>query len=73
MQFKLPQRVNMERLIKRLEKRNVSVVSGKGFYLSGYLEREKFVRISISRAQLEQIDEGVRIIAEEVRRESRQP
>ena len=69
-QFKLPQTVNLERLIKRLAARNVSVVSGKGFYLSGYLEREKFLRISISRAQPEQIEEGVMVIVEEVRRGS---
>jgi DNA-binding transcriptional MocR family regulator len=65
MQFKLPQSINMERLTKRLASRNISVVSGKGFYLSDYLEREKFLRISISRAQLEQIDEGVKAIIEE--------
>ncbi|USB32306.1 PLP-dependent aminotransferase family protein [Paenibacillus sp. YPG26] len=65
-QFKLPQKINIERLMKRLEQRNVSVVSGKGFYLPDYLQREKFIRISISRARLEQIDEGVRVIAEEL-------
>jgi DNA-binding transcriptional MocR family regulator len=68
MQFKLPQTVNMERLTKRLAARNISVVSGKGFYLPDYLEREKFLRISISRAQPEQIDEGVKAIVEEVKR-----
>ncbi|MDQ0194195.1 aminotransferase-like domain-containing protein [Paenibacillus wynnii] len=66
-QFKLPQTVNLEQLIKRLTARNVNVVSGKGFYLSGYLDREKFLRISISQAQPEQIEEGVRAITEEVR------
>jgi DNA-binding transcriptional MocR family regulator len=71
MQFKLPRTVNMERLTKRLAARNVSVVSGKGFYLSDYPEREKFLRISISRAQPEQIDEGVKAIVEEVKRGSR--
>lgn len=68
MQFKLPQTVNLELLTKRLAARNVSVVSGKGFYLFDYLEREKFLRISISRAQPEQIDEGVKAIVEEVKR-----
>ncbi|MEW9701212.1 PLP-dependent aminotransferase family protein [Paenibacillus sp. SI8] len=72
MQFKLPQTVNMERLVKRLLTRKISVVPGKGFYLSSYLNREKFLRISISRAHLEQIDEGVRAIVEEVGRGSRQ-
>ncbi|KGE19383.1 PLP-dependent aminotransferase family protein [Paenibacillus wynnii] len=66
-QFKLPQTLNLEQLVKRLVARNVRVVSGKGFYLSGCLEREKFLRISISQAQPEQIEEGVRAIIEEVR------
>ncbi len=67
-QFKLPQTVNLERLTKRLATRNVSVVSGKRFYLSDYLEREKFLRISISRARPEQIEEGVKAILEETGR-----
>ena len=67
--FKLPQTVNLERLIRRLQERNVHVVSGKLFYLSDYLMREKFIRISISRARLDQIEEGVRVIVEEVKRE----
>lgn len=70
-QFKLPQTVNMEQLIKRLAMRNISVVSGKGFYLSDYMEREKFLRISISRAHLEQIEEGVKVIVEEAKRANR--
>lgn len=68
MPFRLPQTVNMERLMKRLAARNIQVESGKGFYLSDYLEREKFLRISISRAQPERIDEGVKAIIEEVKR-----
>jgi len=70
MQFKLPEKVNMDRLMARLAARNVSVVAGKGFYLSDYLEQEKFLRISISRAQLEQIGEGVKTIVEEVKRQN---
>jgi DNA-binding transcriptional MocR family regulator len=70
MQFKLPEKVNIDGLMKRLAVRNVSVVAGKGFYLSDYLEQEKFLRISISRAQLEQIDEGVKTIVEEVKRQN---
>jgi DNA-binding transcriptional MocR family regulator len=68
MPFLLPQSVNLERLIRRLEDRNVHVKSGKSFYLSGYLEREKLLRISISRVQPEQIVQGVRAIAEETER-----
>ncbi|WP_261301803.1 PLP-dependent aminotransferase family protein [Paenibacillus andongensis] len=71
MQFKLPQTVNLEQLIKRLTARDVSVVSGKGFYLSDFLEREKFLRISISKTDSDQIDKGVKAIVEEVKRESR--
>ncbi|MFX3631782.1 MAG: PLP-dependent aminotransferase family protein [Candidatus Pristimantibacillus sp.] len=71
MHFKLKPTVNIERLLKRLVGRNISVVSGKGFYLSNYLEREKFLRISISQTQPEQIDEGVRVIMEEIEKESK--
>lgn len=67
--FELPQTVNLERLIKRLKMRNILVMPGKLFYLSDYLEREKFLRISISRARLEQIEKGVQAIVEEVKRE----
>nr|WP_301539596.1 PLP-dependent aminotransferase family protein [Paenibacillus sp. NEAU-GSW1] len=69
--FKLKPTVNLERLIKRLADRNISVVSGKAFYLADYLEREKFLRISISQSQPEQIDEGIQAIVEEVKRESK--
>ncbi|MDQ0062540.1 aminotransferase-like domain-containing protein [Paenibacillus harenae] len=72
-QFKLPQAVNLERLIERLAAKNIIVVSGKRFYLSDYREREKFLRISISRVQPEQIEEGVRSIVEEVRQEVKFP
>ncbi|GMX65305.1 PLP-dependent aminotransferase family protein [Paenibacillus elgii] len=72
-QFKLPAKVNLERLIKRLAAKDILVFSGKPCYLSDYKEREKFLRISISRAQPEQIDEGVREIIEEVRREVKFP
>ncbi len=73
MQFKLPEKVNLERLIKRLAAKDILVFSGKPCYLSDYMEREKFLWISISRAQPEQIDEGVREIIEEVRREIKSP
>lgn len=69
--FKLKTTVNIERLLKRLNERNVNVMSSKGYYLKNYLEREKFLRLSVSQTPSEQIDEGVRIIVEEVRRESR--
>lgn len=66
--FKLKPTVNAERLLKRLAERNVSVLPSKEFYLSNYLDREKFLRNSISQTKPEQIDEGVRIIVEEVRK-----
>ncbi len=65
-QFKIPQKANLERIVERLRKRGVLVTSGKLFYLSSYLEREKFLRISISRASPEQIHAGVQAIIEEV-------
>jgi DNA-binding transcriptional MocR family regulator len=68
-QFRLPQTVNLDRLLRRLAERNVMVVAGKQFYLTNWLEREKFLRISISQVKPEKIEEGVRVIMEEVRRE----
>ncbi|MFE4712882.1 PLP-dependent aminotransferase family protein [Paenibacillus sp. NPDC056722] len=70
-QLKLPGTMNLDRLLKRLKERKISVVSGRGFYLSDYQEREKFIRISISRARLDQIDEGIKVIIEEVKRTGR--
>ncbi|GGG54318.1 aminotransferase-like domain-containing protein [Paenibacillus radicis (ex Gao et al. 2016)] len=66
--FKLPRTVNLDILAGRLAARKISVVTSRKFYLSDYLERDKFLRISISRARLEQIDEGVKAIVEETRR-----
>ena len=68
-QFKLPQTVNLDQLMKRLSARNVKAVTGKQFYLTNWLEREKFLRISISQVKPERIEEGVKAIMEEVRRE----
>lgn len=67
-QFKLPLTVNLERLVKRLAGRQIRVVPGNGFYLPGYQTRDKFLRISISRAGLTQIDEGILAIVQEVKR-----
>jgi len=67
-QFKMPQAVNLERVVERLQKRGVLVLSGKLFYLTDYRQREKFLRISISRARPEQIHEGVQAVIEEVKR-----
>ncbi|MEK6989562.1 PLP-dependent aminotransferase family protein [Paenibacillus sp. FSL K6-1566] len=67
-QFKMPQTVNLERVVERLQKRGVLVLSGKLFYLTDYRQREKFLRISISRARPEQIHEGVQAVIEEVKR-----
>ncbi|KHF34770.1 putative HTH-type transcriptional regulator YdcR [Paenibacillus sp. P1XP2] len=67
-QLKVPHTVNLERLVARLEDRGIKVISGKKHYLSHFRTREKFIRISISRARLEQIDEGIRAIIEEINR-----
>lgn len=69
-QFKLPLTVNLERLVKRLAGRKIRVVPGNGFYLPGYQTRDKFLRISISRAGLTQIDEGILTVVQEVKRGS---
>lgn len=67
--FKLPKKANLERLVERLAAKKILVVSSKRFYLSDYREQEKFLRISIARAQPERIEEGVREIIGEVSRE----
>jgi DNA-binding transcriptional MocR family regulator len=71
--FKMPRTINLESLVKRLEAKDILVVSGKQFYLSDYREREKFLRISVSRARPDQIEQGVRDIMEEVRQGVRFP
>lgn len=68
--FILQPTINLEQLVKRLAARKITVVPGNAFYLSGYKERAKLLRISISQTTPEQIEEGVRAIAEEVRRNS---
>lgn len=73
LQLKLPQKVNLARLTKRLAARDVIVVPGKSFYLSDYRDKEKFLRLSVSRARPERIEEGVKAIVEEVRRETKLP
>ncbi|WP_027085785.1 hypothetical protein [Cohnella panacarvi] len=67
--FKVPRTVKLERVVDRLRERGILVASGKLFYLSDYLRREKFLRIGISRARPEQIHEGVSAVIEEVRRD----
>lgn len=67
--LKVPRTVNLERVVRRLAAKQIRVVLGKATYLKLYREWEKFLRISISRVQLEQIEEGIRHIVEEVRRE----
>lgn len=71
MPFRLKPTVNTDRLIKRLAERNIRVVTGKAFYLSDYLEREKFLRISVSQTKPEQIVDGVVAIIDEVAKVSR--
>lgn len=68
MQFKLPQTVNLDRLLRQLAQRRVQVASGNKYYFTNCLEREKFLRISITRVGQEQMEEGVRAIVEEAGR-----
>ncbi|GAA0356160.1 PLP-dependent aminotransferase family protein [Bacillus horti] len=66
MSLKLPASVNLESLQERLMARGVRVSLGKRFYLSTFLNREKFIRLSISRVSGQEISEGIRIIVQEV-------
>ncbi|MCR8842203.1 PLP-dependent aminotransferase family protein [Paenibacillus sp. SC116] len=65
-QFKLPLTINMDQLIKRLDSKQITVAPGNPFYLSGWLKREKFLRMSISRTTVEQIEHGIQSIMEEL-------
>lgn len=64
--FRLPRTVNLERLVRRLAERKVAVTSGKPYYLSDCRDRDKFLRISVSRADPNRIEEGIRAIVEEI-------
>lgn len=64
--FRLPRTVNLERLVRRLAERKVAVTSGKPYYLSDRRDRDKFLRISVSRADPNRIEEGIRAIVEEI-------
>jgi len=66
-QFRLQHTVNLDRLMKRLSARKVLALTGKQFYLTNWLNREKFLRISVSQVKPEKIDEGISAIIEEVK------
>lgn len=68
--FKLPRTVRLERLIRRLAEKKIDVVSGKRYYLAEFRDWEKLLWISVARARPERIEDGVREIVEEVRREA---
>lgn len=70
-QLKLPQTIHLERLVERLAANDIIVVPGKRFYLSNYLEREKFLRMSVALVQPEQIEQAVRKIVDAVKREAK--
>jgi len=59
--------VNLDRLTERLAARSVRVISSPRFYHPSYLERDKFLRLSISQTAPEQIERGVAAILEELR------
>lgn len=67
MHLKLPRRIPIETLIRKLAARNVIAVPSEGFYLREAPERDKFLRLSISRVPSEQMDIGVRAIIEEIK------
>ncbi|SDS01231.1 DNA-binding transcriptional regulator, MocR family, contains an aminotransferase domain [Paenibacillaceae bacterium GAS479] len=64
--LRLPQTVNMDRLEGRLAAQGVKIRNGRDFYLAGWLKRDKFLRLSISRTGTEQIHAGMKAIAEAV-------
>ena len=68
MQFKLPPTINLDRLLRQLADRSVQAVAGNKYYLTNWLKREKFLRISTIRVKPEQIEEGVKAIVEEAGR-----
>lgn len=53
-----------------ISEKRIDVVSGKRYYLTGFRDWEKLLRISVARARPERIEDGVRKIVEEVRREA---
>lgn len=63
----LPPSINMERLLARLEERKIRVAGSKQFYLDAYPEKEKFLRLSISRTTKEEIDAGMDILFQEIK------
>ncbi|UUZ87219.1 PLP-dependent aminotransferase family protein [Paenibacillus sp. P26] len=67
-QFKLSPKVNLDRLVKRLASRNIRVLGGQAFYLADYAVKDKFLRMSISRARPEQIRIGIEALLEELKK-----
>lgn len=67
----LPRSLNLEQLMKRLQTRGISALSGKNFYMQNYPEQEKFLRLSITRIDMLEMEYGVCAIMEEVERASR--
>lgn len=64
--LRLPRTVNLDRLMKRLAGSRVTVVTGKRFYWRDYRDRDNFLRIFVSRADSQRIEEGIRIMIREI-------
>lgn len=61
----LPERCSAQKLITSLQVRNVSVASCENMFLQDFKQKNVF-RISSSSAELEEVEEGMRIISEEI-------
>ncbi|PTM59345.1 PLP-dependent aminotransferase family protein [Desmospora activa] len=66
--IKLPVETNLKKLVNELKLSNILVVPGEGFYLPDYREKVKFIRLSIARAQEEEIAFGVDKIIHYIKR-----
>lgn len=62
---RLPKRVNVDSLNKRLEEKNIYITTAKKFFAANYL-KENSLRICICKLTIEEIKTGVKILFEEI-------
>lgn len=63
--IRLPKRVNVDRLIKRLEEKNIYITPAKKFFAASY-SKENSLRICICKLTMEEIKIGIEILFEEI-------
>lgn len=66
----LPEQLHIPTLLKRMHKKNIILKDIAPFFLATY-NKEPILKLSISRVEEDQIDEGIRIIFEEIKRMKR--